>query len=201
MWTNGSLQMTMNMAPTGGLFGSQQRPGDNVEASDNNAENTPSRDTQIGPPTNQFHPPPEYSYLPSLTPFLGAPQFYNPTPFNMPPSSQPSSGAIQGYLSYGPSWQAYDFPQRGHGGPQMFPPLQLTGHWPSSSSGPRVPPAPPQNNPGIWPISSASTAPGQLPSAPGRPPIGLTTKSFQLAAEPCRPGGWPHVTVVSLLKV
>jgi hypothetical protein len=36
-------------------------------------------------------------------------------------SSQRSSAAAQGYQSYGPSWQAYDYPQGGYGGPQMFP--------------------------------------------------------------------------------
>jgi hypothetical protein len=35
-------------------------------------------------------------------------------------------------------------------------------------------------------ISSSSTAPGQLPSAPGGPPISLTTKRYQPAAEPHR---------------
>jgi hypothetical protein len=29
--------------------------------------------------------------------------------------------ATQGYPSYGLSWQAYNFPQGGYGGPQMFP--------------------------------------------------------------------------------
>jgi len=170
MSTNGSPQKTTNMAPPGGLFGSQQRPDDNVEASYNNAGNTPSKDTQFGQPTNQIHPPPGYSYLPLQPPFPGAPQFYHPAPFNMTPSSQPSSAATQGYRSYGPSWQAYDFPQGGYGGPQMFPPQQFAGHGLSSPGAPRVPPAPPRNNPVIWPTLSSSTAPGQLPGAPRIPP-------------------------------
>ena len=68
----------------------------------------------------------------------------------MIPSSEPSSGATQQYSSYGPLWQAYDFPQGGSGGPQMFPPQQFIEHGPSSPGAPRVPPAPPANNPVIW---------------------------------------------------
>jgi len=49
-----------------------------------------------------------------------------------------------------------------------------------------VSPAPPGNNPVIQPTSSASTAPGQLPSAAGRPSISLPTKQFRLAVEPRR---------------
>jgi len=195
MLTNGSPPKTTNMAPTSELFGSQQRPEDNVGASDNNAGNRPSKDTQFGQSANQFRPPlqppppppaPGYSYPPSQPPFPGVPQFYHQAPFNMTPSSQPSSGATQGYQSYGPSWQAFDFPQGGYGGPQMFPPQQFAGHGPSYPGAPRVPPAPPGNNPVIRPTSSASTAPGQLPGAPGRPPISLPTKRFQPAAEPRR---------------
>jgi hypothetical protein len=62
----GSPPKTTNMAPLGGLFSSQQqRPDDNVGASDINDGNTPNKDTQFGQPTNQFPPPPEYSYPPS----------------------------------------------------------------------------------------------------------------------------------------
>jgi hypothetical protein len=104
----------------------------------------------------------------------------------MTPSSQPSSGATQGYQSYGPLWQAFDFSQGGYSGPQMFPPQQFAEHRPSSPDAPRVPPAPPGNNPVIRPTSSTSTAPGQLPGAPGRPPISLPTKRFRPAAEPHR---------------
>jgi hypothetical protein len=106
MSTNGSPPKTTNMAPSGGQFGSQQRAEDNVGASDNNAGNTPSKDTQFGQPQNQIHPPLGYSYRPSQPPFPGAPQFHHPAPFNMTPSSQPSSGgATQAYQCYGPSWQ------------------------------------------------------------------------------------------------
>jgi hypothetical protein len=62
MSTNGSPPKTANMAPPGGLFGSQQRPDDNVGASDSHAGNTPNKDTQFGQLTNQFPPPPGYSY-------------------------------------------------------------------------------------------------------------------------------------------
>jgi len=196
MSTNGSPLKTTNMAPTSGLFGSQQRPEDNVGVSDNHAGNTPIKDTQFGQSANQFRPPqpppappppaPGYSYLPSQPPFSGAPQFYHQALFNMTPSSQPSSGATQGYQSYGPSWQAFDFPQGGYGGPQILPPQQFAGHGSSSPGPPRVPQAPAGNNPVIRPTSSASTAPGQLPGAPGRPRISLPTKRFQPAAEPHR---------------
>jgi len=190
MSTNGSLPKTTNMAPTSGLFGSQQRPDDNVGASDNNARNIPNKDTQFGQPTNQFSPPlpppPGYSYPPSQPPFPGAPQFYHQPPFNMTPSSLSSSGGTQGYPCYGPSWPAYNFPQGGYSGPQMFPPHQFTGHGPTSPGAPRVPHAAHGTNPVIWPTSSASTAPGPLPVAPGRPWISLPMNRFKPAAEPRR---------------
>jgi len=177
MSTNGSPPKTTNMAPPGGLFGSQQqRPDDNVGASDYNAGNTPNKDTQFGQPTNQFPPPLGYSYPPSQPPFRGAPQFYHRAPFNTTPSSQPSSCATQGYASYGQPWQAYDFPQGGYGGPQMFPPEEFSGQGPSSPGAPRVRPALPGNIPVIRLISSSSTPYGRLPGAPGRPPISLPTK-------------------------
>ena len=188
MSTNGSPPKTTNMAPTGGLYGSQQRPDDNVGASYNNPGNTPSKDTQFGQPAYQLDspppPPPGYSYPPSQPPFPGALQFNHQVPFNMTPSSQPSSGATQGNPSYGPPWQGYHIHQGGYCGPRMLPPQQFTGHGPSSPGAPRVPPAPPGNNSVIRPTSSASTTPGQIPGAPGRPPIRLSTKHFQPAAEP-----------------
>jgi len=60
MLMNGSPPKTTDMAPMGGLFGSQQRPNDNVGASDNDARNTASKVNQFGQPTNQFPPPPGY---------------------------------------------------------------------------------------------------------------------------------------------
>jgi hypothetical protein len=177
MSTNGSPPKTTNMAPLGGLFGSQQPREDNVEASDNNDGNTPSKDTQFGQPPNQIHPPPGYSYLPSQPPFPGAPQFNHPAAFSMTPSSQPSSGgATLGYQSYGPSWQRYDFPQGGYGGPQMFPPQQVTGQGPSSLGAPQVPLAPAGNNSVNWLTSCSCTPYGQIPSAPRRSPFSLPTK-------------------------
>jgi len=188
MSMNGYLPMITTMVPTSGLFGSQQCSADNVGASDDNAGNTPSKDTQFGQPANQFHPPPPlaYSYPPSQPPFPGAPPLYHQASFNTTPSSQPSSSVTQWYPSYGPSWQAYDFPQGGYGGPQLFPPEQFTGHGLSSPGAHRVPPAPPGNNPVIRPTSSAFSAPGQLPGAPDRPPMSLPTKRFQPAVEPRR---------------
>jgi len=64
MSTNGSPPKATIMAPQGGLFGSQQHPDDNVRASDNNAGNTQSKDTQFGQPMNRFPPPLGYSYPP-----------------------------------------------------------------------------------------------------------------------------------------
>ena len=102
----------------------------------------------------------------------------------MTQSSHPSSGgATQGYQSDGPSWQEYNFPQGGYGGPQMFPPQQFTGQGLSSPGTPRVPPAPAGNHPVNRPTSSSSTPYGQIPSAPRRPLISLPTKQFQLVAE------------------
>ena len=91
MSTNGSPPKTTIMAPTSGLVGSQQRPDDNVGASDNTGGNSPSKDTEFGQPANQFHPPPPplgYSYPPSKPQFPGTPQFYHQAPFHMTPSSE-----------------------------------------------------------------------------------------------------------------
>jgi len=162
----------------GGLFGSQQCADDKVGASDDNAGNTPSKDTQFGQPTNQIQPPPGYSYPPSQPAFPIAPQFYHHAPFNMTPSPQPSTDATQGYPSYGPSWQAYDFPRGHYGGPEMFPPEQFTAHGPLSPGAPRGPPAPPQYNPVIRPTSSSSTSPGKLAGAPGGPPLAWRRNHF-----------------------
>jgi hypothetical protein len=184
MSTNGSRLKTITTAPPGGLFGSQQRPDGNVGASD--AGNTPNKDTQCGQPTNQFPPPPGYSYPPSQPPFAAAPKFFQHAPFKMTPSSQPSSVATQGYASYGPLWQGYNFPPGGYGGRQMFPPQQFPGQGPPSPGAPRVPTALPGNIPIIWPTSSGSTQYRQLPGAPGRLPISILTNRFQLRAKPCR---------------
>jgi len=136
MWMNRSLPMITNMAPTGGWFGSEQRPDDNVGVSEDKNGNTRSKDTQFGQSANQFYPPLWYSNPPSQAPFLSAPHFYEPAPFNITASSERCSGATQGYLSYGPLWQAYDFHKEGYGGPQMFPSQQITGHGPSSPGTP-----------------------------------------------------------------
>jgi len=187
MSTNGSPRKTINMAPTGGLLGSQQQRSDDiVGASNNNAWNTPSKDTQFGQPTNQIHPQPGYNYLHSPPLFPGAHLLYHYAGFNMTPSSQPSTGATQEYRSYGPSWQAYDFPQRCYGGPQMFPHQQVTGNGPLSPGAARVPLAPPRYNSVIWPTSSSCTAPEQLPGAPGRHSSSLPLKRFQPAVEQWR---------------
>ena len=122
MSTDWSPPKTTNIARPGGLIGSQQRPDANVGPSGNNARNAPSRDTQFGEPPNEIHPPPCNSNLLLRPPFPGAPLFYHPAPFNMTRSLQPSSGgATHGYQSCGPSWQGYDIPQGGYGGPQMYP--------------------------------------------------------------------------------
>jgi len=170
-------------APTGGVCGWQQHPDDNVGVSHINTGNRRCKDSQFWPPMNQFHPPPGYSYLTAQPPFPGAPLFYHRAPFNMTPSSEPISGATQGYPSYRPSWQGYDSPQRCYGGHQKFPPQQFAGQGPSSPGAPRVPPAPPGNNAVILPTSSASTPYEQHPGAPARPPIALPTKQFQQTAE------------------
>ena len=86
MSINGSPPKNTNMATLGDLFGSEQRPDDNVGELDNNAGNTPGKDTQFGQPTNQFLPPLGYSYPPSQPPYPCASQFYHPAPFNMTPA-------------------------------------------------------------------------------------------------------------------
>jgi len=178
MLTKGSPTKTTIMAPTGGVFGSQQRQDGNVVASDNNAGNTLTKDTQFGQPTGQIHHPLGYSYPPSQPPFPGTPQFYHHVPGNMSPSSHPITVATQGYASYGPTWQASDFPLEGYGGLQMFPHQQLTEDGPLSPGLPRVPPAPPGNNPVIHPTSSSSTAQGQLPGTLGDPPLASQRNNF-----------------------
>jgi hypothetical protein len=161
MSTNGSPQKTTNMAPSGALFGSPQRPENNVGASDNNAGNTPSKDTQFRQHPNQIHPPLGNSYPPSQPPFPGD-------------------------ESYLPSWQGYDFSQGGYGGHQMFPHQQLAGQGQSSPGVPRVPPEPAGNHLVNRATSFSSTLYEQIPGAPGRPPISLPMKRFQPAAEPRR---------------
>jgi hypothetical protein len=179
--TNGSPLKTTNMASPGDLFGLQRRPDDKVGASD--AGNTPNKDTQFRQPTNLFLPPWGCIHPPSQPPFPSAPQFYHHAPFNMTPSSQRSSGATQGYVSYGPPWQGYNFPQGGSGGPEMFPPRQFPRQGPSSPDAPRVSPDLPGYIPVIWPTFSTSTPYRKLSGTPERPPICLPTKRFQLAAE------------------
>jgi len=122
MLTQGSPPKTVNMAPPGGLFGSQQCGDDNSESPDQSSRHANRKDSQFGIHTNQYHPPQWYSYPPSQQPFAGAPQFYHQSPFNMTHSSQPTSSTSQGYPGYGPPWQGYDLHQGGYDGSQMFPP-------------------------------------------------------------------------------
>jgi len=94
------------MAPTGGLFGSQQRPNDNLESSDNNPGTPPNKNSQFREPMNQFHSPPGYTSNPPQQPQCpGAPQFYHFALSNMTQCTQPSSHATQRYSSYRPPWQ------------------------------------------------------------------------------------------------
>jgi len=148
MSTNETPPTTTILAATGMLFGSQRHPDDDAGASDNNARHTVSKNSQIWQPTTQFHPPPGLVYTLLQGPFANDHQLYHTDPFNITPSSHPSSGATQAYLSYGPSWQAYAFPEEGNSGPEMFPPQKFTGDGPSSSSTLQVPPAPPVHNRG-----------------------------------------------------
>jgi len=184
MLTKGSPQKTVNMAPPGGQFGSQQRGDDNSESPDKSTPHATRKDSQFGNHTNQY-PPQGYGYPPSQQTFPGAPQFYHRSPFNMTHSSQPTSSASQQYPSSGPPWQGYDLHQGGYGGSQMFPPLRFPGHGPSSPGAPRVPPGPPGNYPLNQPTSSSLTPPPQPPSgAPGRYPTSLPMNRFQPPAEP-----------------
>ena len=166
------------MAPMNGLFGLEHHPDDNVGACDNNAGNKSTNDTQFSQPTNQFHSPLGNSYPPLQPPLLCVLWFYNHAPCNMTKSSQQRSGATEEYPSYGPSWDAYDFPLGGFCGPQMFPLQQFPAHGLSSPHAPQQLPAPPYNNPVIWLTSSVFTTPGQLRSVPGKSPISLPAKLF-----------------------
>jgi len=126
MLMNGSPLKTNILPLTGRLFGLQQCPDDNGNASDIESWNKPSRDTEFRQPTNQSHPPLGYRYLSRLPPIPGAPQFYHPSPVSMTPSSKPCSAAKQWNPTNGPLWQWYDLHQGGYCGPQMFPPEQFT---------------------------------------------------------------------------
>jgi hypothetical protein len=160
MLRNGSPLKATNIVPIGGLFGSLQRPDDNVGASDTNAGHSLCKDTQFEEHPNSFPPPPVHSYSPLHPPFPDPPLFYNPAPINMIPISQPNCGATKEYPCYGPRWQGYDFPQEGNIDPQMFPSQQFTAQQPSSPGASRVPLAQPRIITVIWPTSSSTTAYG-----------------------------------------
>jgi len=181
----GSPPKTVNMAPPGGLFGSQQQCDDNSESPDESSRHATRKDSQFGKQTNQYYPQQGYGYRPSQQPFPGAPHFYHQSPFNMTHSSQPTSSASQGYPpSYLPPWQGYNLHHGGYGGSQMFPPLQFPGQRPSFPGALRVPPGPPGNHPVNHPTSSSLTPPPQPPSgAPGRHCMSLRKKRFQPPAE------------------
>ena len=177
MSTKGFPPKTVNMAPPGGLFSSQQRGDDNAESPDKSSRHATREYSQFGKYTNQYHPPQGYGFPPPQQPFPGARQFHHQSPFNMTHSSQPTSSASQGYPTYGPPWQGYDLHHSGYGGSQTFPPPQGPGHGLSSPGAPRVPPGPLGNHPVSRPISASSTPPPQPPSsAPGRHPMSLPTK-------------------------
>ena len=185
MSTKGSPLKTVNMAPPGGLFGSQQCGDDNSESPDKSSRHVTRKDSQFGIHTNQYHLPQGYGYPPSQQPFPAAPQFYHQSPFNMTHSSQSTSSKSQGHASYGPPWQGYDLHQGDYGRFQMFPPPQFPGQGPSSPGAPRVPPGPPGDHPVNQPTSSSSTPPPQPTSgAPRRHPISLPTKRFQPPGDP-----------------
>ena len=80
----------------------------------------------------------------------------------------------------------------------MFPPQQFAGHEPSSPDAPRVPSALPRKIPVILPATSSSTAPGQLPGVPGRPPSRLPTERFQPGEEPRMTDGAGIADLLSL---
>lgn len=65
----------------------------------------------------------------------------------------------------------------------MIPPQQFTGQGQSPPDASRVLPAPCGNSPVSRPTSSGSTPPVQLSGFPGRLPLNLPTKQFQLATE------------------
>jgi len=179
MSTNGSPPKTANMAGPGGQFRMQQRREDNLESLENSSWTATGKDSRFGKQTNQYQPPHGYGYPPSPQPFPGAPQFHEHSPINMTHSLQPTTSARQGYPSYGPPWQGYDLYQRGYGGSQMVPPVQIPGLGSSSPGAPRVPPGPPENHPINRPTSSSSNPPPEPPSgATRRPSISLSMSWF-----------------------
>ena len=93
-----------NESPPGGLFGPQQRWDNVSESSDNSLRTATGKHSQLGQHTNQYHPPQGYGYPPAHQPFPGAPPIYQHHPFNMTPSSQPTTSASQRYPSYRTTW-------------------------------------------------------------------------------------------------
>jgi hypothetical protein len=122
MSTKGSPPKAANIAPGGGLFGSQQRHHNNSESPDNVTQHGTGKDSRSGKHANQYQPPHGYGYPPSQQPFPGASQFNHHSPFNMTNnSSQPTTGVSQLYLTYAPSWKEYDLHQGSYGESEMFP--------------------------------------------------------------------------------
>jgi len=80
-------------------FASQQHPEDNVETLENHFWFTSSKDSSFGSHTNKLHLLHGYGYPPSQQPIPDAPQFYHCSPFNITPSSQPSTSPSEGVLS------------------------------------------------------------------------------------------------------
>jgi hypothetical protein len=93
-----------------------------------------SKNSQIWQPTNQLYLPLGLSSTPLQWPYANNPQLYHTAFVNMTPSSHPRSDGTQGYLSYGPSWWAYDFPEEGNCAPAIFPHQNFTGDGSASSS-------------------------------------------------------------------
>jgi hypothetical protein len=79
----GSPPKTVNMAPPGGLFVSEQRGDDNSESPDKSLRPATRKNSQFGKHINQYHLPQGYGNLLSQQPFPSAPQFYHQSPFNM----------------------------------------------------------------------------------------------------------------------
>jgi len=155
----GSPLKTVNMALLGVPFGSQQRGDENSESLDKSSQHATRKDSQFGKHTNQYHLPQGYGYPPSEQPFPGTEQFYQQSPFNITHSSQPNSGASQGFPSYWPPCQGYDLHEGGYGRSQMFPTPQFPGQWPSSPGALRVPPGPYGNHLVNRPTSSSLSPP------------------------------------------
>jgi len=108
MSTKRSRPNTGDMAQTVGFCGSWQWCDNNSVRSDNCSWTVTGNDSRFGKHTNQYYPLHGYGYPPAKQPLPGTWQFYQHSPFNKTPSSQPTTSTCPGFPSYELQWRGYD---------------------------------------------------------------------------------------------